>query len=306
MNKTLHIFDFDDTLIRSSATVGITHRDGSVTLLSTGEFVNYEPQRGDNFDYQQFWGYPPDAKIIIPIFSKLKEAITNHGHENVIILTSRKYIKPVAQFLNDNGINENIMIAGTGSTDPRAKAKYILKILGKNDYKRLIVYEDNLQNIREIHEMISKKANEVEVQVNHVSHRDDKVKVQPPGAGIVVTKVIDGKRLVLGLKIGDIYDIPKGQIDPNESTLGCALRETNEETGITKLKFSWGKKPINAEHLTLYVAETSDDATITPNPVTGKLEHDSAHWVSWKELVRHCKPYLRSAILAAQNMCQTR
>ena len=154
--------------------------------------------------------------------------------------------------------------------------------------------------------MISKKANGVEVQINHVSHRDDEVKVKHPGAGIVVTKVIDGRRLVLGLKIDDVYDIPKGQMDPNESTLTCALRETNEETGISKLKFSWGRKPINAEHLTLYVAETSEDAVITPNPITGELEHDSAHWLSWNELIQNCKPYLRSAILAARNMCQTK
>ena len=306
MIKTLHIFDFDDTLVKSSAKVGITHRDGSVTLLSSSEFADYEPTRGDELDYQQFWGYPPDAKIIVPVFSKLKEAIKNYGHENVIILTSRKYIKPVAKFIHDNGINENIRITGTGSTDPKSKARYVLKMLGKNAYKKLVVYEDNLQNIRGIQEMISKKANGVEVQVNHVSYRDDKVKVKHPGAGVVVTKVIDGKRFVLGLKIDDVYDIPKGQMDPNESTFACALRETNEETGITKLKFSWGKKPINAEHLTLYVAETSEDAIITPNPDTGELEHDSAHWLSWNELIKNCKPYLRPAILVARDICQAK
>ncbi|WP_310489263.1 NUDIX domain-containing protein [Chamaesiphon sp. VAR_69_metabat_338] len=34
------------------------------------------------------------------------------------------------------------------------------------------------------------------------------------------------------MKHRDRYDLPKGHIEPDESDLECALRETNEETGI--------------------------------------------------------------------------
>ena len=35
------------------------------------------------------------------------------------------------------------------------------------------------------------------------------------------------------MKHADRYDLPKGHIEPGESDLECALREMNEETGIS-------------------------------------------------------------------------
>ena len=105
------------------------------------------------------------------------------------------------------------------------------------------------------------------------------------GAGIVVVRRFSDGWKVLSLEsLEGELDIPKGVIDPGESTLETALRETSEEAGITDLDFSWGFKYISIKRLTCYVAQTSQDPVITPNPHTQIIEHKSAEWVKWDTL----------------------
>ena len=110
-----------------------------------------------------------------------------------------------------------------------------------------------------------------------------------PGAGIVVVKKINGEWMPLGLRALDgMLDIPKGVIDPGEDAFNAAVRETKEECGITNLDFIWGKDLlINSSsngHITVYVAATNEEPTISINPHTGIKEHTNASWVSWEKL----------------------
>ena len=43
----------------------------------------------------------------------------------------------------------------------------------------------------------------------------------------------DPQKSFLLMKHADRYDLPKGHIEPGESDLECAMREMNEETGIS-------------------------------------------------------------------------
>jgi bis(5'-nucleosidyl)-tetraphosphatase len=43
----------------------------------------------------------------------------------------------------------------------------------------------------------------------------------------------DPRKSFLLMKHADRYDLPKGHIEPGETDLECALREMNEETGIS-------------------------------------------------------------------------
>ena len=127
-------------------------------------------------------------------------------------------------------------------------------------------------------------------------------KQRHPVAGIVVVrKFKDGWR-VLGLKDGGEMDITKGRIDHGEMPFNCALRETEEESGIKQddLIFSWGVKPLVIKHATIFIAETNSDPLITKNPDTGMFEHESAHWLTWKDLKNSCYPYLRDVISWAE------
>ena len=124
-----------------------------------------------------------------------------------------------------------------------------------------------------------------------------------PGAGIVVVRKCDAEYRVCCLKVPgeEEFDLPKGCIDPGEDTLQTALRETQEEAGISVLDFGWGDIPIQLAHLTMYVASTPQVGSIVENPETGILEHESIHWLPWDVAVAVVRPYLSPAIMWARN-----
>ena len=115
-----------------------------------------------------------------------------------------------------------------------------------------------------------------------------------PGAGIVIVKYFDGVPKILGLMDDDAYDLPKGSMEPGENILQTALRETEEESGITLINFAWGLKHIALGGLTLFIATTDEDPIIRPNPVTKKFEHSHAKWLHFDEQV--FKPALQPAV----------
>ena len=126
-----------------------------------------------------------------------------------------------------------------------------------------------------------------------------------PGAGIVVVrKFSEGWRVLSLESLEGALDIPKGVIDPGESTLETALRETSEEAGITDLDFTWGFNCISINHLTCYVAQTSQDPIITPNPHTQIVEHKNAEWVEWETLKCGSYHFLLPSIDWAQNIVE--
>ena len=60
----------------------------------------------------------------------------------------------------------------------------------------------------------------------------DKIKLEVAAGGVVTNKA--GK--VLFIYRNDKWDIPKGKLDKGETLEECALREVEEETGVTGLK----------------------------------------------------------------------
>lgn len=74
--------------------------------------------------------------------------------------------------------------------------------------------------------------------------------VQHAGA-VAVVPLLDDGRLVLVRQfrypIGRVLlELPAGKRDPGESTLACAMRELQEETGYTALEWAWGGEIHNA------------------------------------------------------------
>jgi 8-oxo-dGTP pyrophosphatase MutT (NUDIX family) len=107
---------------------------------------------------------------------------------------------------------------------------------------------------------------------------------------------------VLGMRLYGKYDIPKGKIDPGESILAAALRETYEEAGISDLRFPYGMRPIHSGHITVFIGETSQDPVIHKNPKTGIYEHHGFKWLGWNELIQQAQPQLRSLVRHAQKI----
>jgi hypothetical protein len=147
--STLHIFDFDDTLVSSESKVYITKASGKSLALSSEDYAKYTPDEGDIQDFKDFDKYPQNPEIIEPVFAELRSAIALDGIESVVILTARANPGPVRAFLDANKIS-SIDIVATGSSDPMTKARYILDRVLKEDFDEVIVFEDNVRNLRTI------------------------------------------------------------------------------------------------------------------------------------------------------------
>ena len=155
-SRTLYIFDFDDTLVKSGALVHVTHADGSVEQLSSEEYATYKQQPGDAFDFKEFDVYPPSPQVIPGTMSRLHDAIAASEPEDVVILTARRLIKPVAKFLKNEGVSANITMVGVGNSDPGVKGAWVAKRLGEKVYTEVQVYEDSEANIAAIQGAVSK------------------------------------------------------------------------------------------------------------------------------------------------------
>ena len=115
-------------------------------------------------------------------------------------------------------------------------------------------------------------------------------------AGIVVLREFSTGYKLLGLRYYGSYDLPKGAVESFENVFAAALRETEEECGITDLDFRWGMVTTQARNITLFIAATDEDPIINPNPETGVYEHHGAKWLSFNQASKKLHPYLRPVI----------
>jgi 8-oxo-dGTP pyrophosphatase MutT (NUDIX family) len=109
-------------------------------------------------------------------------------------------------------------------------------------------------------------------------------------AGVVVVRESpDGVRFLL-LRAYRNWDFPKGLVEPGEDPLAAAIREADEEAGLTDLAFDWGTDFIETEPYArnkiarYYVARTRTDRVILKvNAELGRPEHNEYRWVDLTE-----------------------
>lgn len=93
------------------------------------------------------------------------------------------------------------------------------------------------------------------------------------------------------LRAYNYWDFPKGVVEANESPLEAAVREVEEETTLTGLRFRWGDvyretHPYNQGRKVAryYIAESPSTAVSLPtNPELGRPEHSEYCWVNRAE-----------------------
>ena len=165
--KSLFIFDFDDTLLDSAAEVRVTHEDGTTSSMSSEKYAKYEEKPGDTFDFSDFDAYPQNAEIIEPVFAELRSAIALSGPQNVIILTARSNSSPVELFLKNSNVPA-IEVVAVGSANPMAKASFVLDKVKDDAYDEVVLFEDNVKNIRTIRKVL--RDGTVRLTTNRVSN----------------------------------------------------------------------------------------------------------------------------------------
>ena len=121
-------------------------------------------------------------------------------------------------------------------------------------------------------------------------------------AGVIVIEEANTEFFVLALRVYGSYDLPKGGVEPFETEFMAAIRETEEESGITDLEFQWGLASTKVRNVELFIAKTQEEPVIRPNPETGEYEHHDAKWLTFQQASEKLHPYLRPSIEWAKNI----
>ncbi|MFS4458021.1 NUDIX domain-containing protein [Bdellovibrio sp. HCB2-146] len=108
-------------------------------------------------------------------------------------------------------------------------------------------------------------------------------------AGIVPVLQEEQVRLLL-LRSYNYWDFPKGVVEKDEDPFLAARRELQEETGISKVTFPYGREWTETELYgrgkiaRYYVGSVSSaEVTLGVNPELGRPEHQEYRWVSPEE-----------------------
>ena len=124
--------------------------------------------------------------------------------------------------------------------------------------------------------------------------------VKHRSAGVVVVRKEGGAWRFLILRAYRNWDFPKGLIEPGETPLAAARRETFEETGLAALDFHWGTECMDSamygDHkiASYFLAlATNGEVTLPVNPELGHPEHDEFRWVSYAEAQALLPPRLQ-------------
>ena len=130
-------------------------------------------------------------------------------------------------------------------------------------------------------------------------------------AGVVVVRRDSGGWRLLVLRAYRNWDFPKGRVEPGETPLDAAIRETAEEASIRDLVFHWGEAYCETEPYRggkvarYYLAETAQVNILLPvSPELGRPEHDEWRWVNLDEAGRLLPPRLQPILAWARKQLE--
>ena len=154
--RILRVFDFDDTLAKSTSYIYVKHKDGKETRLDPAEYAVYKPKPGDSFDYRDFNRMLNNPKVIQKNFKLLQQMLDN-PNKKVTILTARKLAFPVRKFFKDE-YGMDVYVVALGSNNPKDKADWIEKHI-KKGYTDVAFADDSKKNIDAVNALKSKYPN---------------------------------------------------------------------------------------------------------------------------------------------------
>lgn len=128
--------------------------------------------------------------------------------------------------------------------------------------------------------------------------------VRTLSSGVVVVHWCDTHYQYLLLRAYNYWDFPKGVVEAGEAPLAAAVREVEEETTLTELRFRWGDvyretQPYNQGRKVAryYVAESLSLAVdLPPNPELGRPEHSEFRWVTRSQAWNMLTPRVRDIL----------
>jgi 8-oxo-dGTP pyrophosphatase MutT (NUDIX family) len=130
--------------------------------------------------------------------------------------------------------------------------------------------------------------------------------------GVVMARQTDSGWMTLLLRAYHHWDFPKGIREDGEQSLQAALREVQEETGISDLAFDWGERyfetgPYSRGKVArYYIARTQTERVeMGISPETGEAEHHEWRWVSFDQAYDLGSPRVRQIVQWARQIIGT-
>ena len=166
-SKNLRIFDFDDTLVKTTSFIYITHSDGKKSKLTPAEYAVYNERPGDVYDFSDFEQVkqPEEIKRITNILRK----IVKSSSEPIYILTARSAAEPIKRYIQKIGINSNkINVIALASNNPKDKADWIEDMIDNKGYDDIYFADDSQKNVDAAKQMLRNK--NVKWRVQHIKH----------------------------------------------------------------------------------------------------------------------------------------
>lgn len=135
--------------------------------------------------------------------------------------------------------------------------------------------------------------------------------MKPTGSGVITVRKRNNKWQVYAMSVdkktqlsnrGEL-DLCKGTIDAGETAWETAVREAKEEANFDINKSDILHGPITIDWLVLWVVDIKDQQpTITPNPVTGEIEHTGYMWLDFDEFISRAYIYLTPFLIEAKDL----
>ena len=165
--KKLRVFDFDDTLVKTTSFIYVTHKNGKQSKLTPGQYAVYKEKPGDEFDFRDFDSVndPIEIKAITTV---LRRVLAGSGDRGVFILTARAAWKPIKEYLKDIGIR-GVHVVALASNNPKDKADWIEKQIDLEGYDDIYFVDDSKKNVDAVKSMLGKKG--VKHRVQHMKHK---------------------------------------------------------------------------------------------------------------------------------------
>lgn len=148
------LFDVDDTIIHTTARIGIIKNGKLIKRITNSEYNEYKLKRGEKFDYSEFDN--PDI-LSRETFTQYWNTLKREYHKgtHIGIITARGNCDMIYNFFKNNGIEikkDLIFAVGdpkmylTGSIAERKST--VISNLAKLGYKTFVFFDDNLLNLK--------------------------------------------------------------------------------------------------------------------------------------------------------------
>ena len=127
-------------------------------------------------------------------------------------------------------------------------------------------------------------------------------------AGVIPIRSTSNGWRILVLRAYKNWDFPKGRVEMGEDPIDAAKREATEETGLSRLQFTFGDvyrdtlPYAGGKIARYYLAETDEETIRLPiSHELGRPEHHEWRWVSFDEAEDLLPPRLSLILEWARN-----